>query len=190
MEGEMSRVGYAPIEIPEGVKVEISGHTITVSGPRGTLTRSVHPSVKVTIENGRILLNRVSNERRHRALHGLARSLVANMVKGVSVGFEKALEIWGIGYRAQVTGEGLQLLVGYSNPVIIPGTEGIEFHAEQVRAVEKELTTRIVVRGIDKERVGEIAAKIRAVRSAEPYKGKGIRYQGEYIRRKAGKTGI
>lgn len=186
----MSRVGYTPIEIPEGVNVEVSGHRVTVSGPRGTLTRSVHPGMKITVENGRILLDRLSNDRRHRALHGLTRSLVANMVTGVSVGFERALEIWGVGYRAQVTAEGLQLLVGYSNPVMIPQTEGIEFHAELVRGVEKEFTTRIVVRGIDKERVGEIAAKIRSVRSPEPYKGKGIRYQGEYVRRKAGKTGI
>jgi large subunit ribosomal protein L6 len=186
----MSRVGFKPIEIPDGVTVDLSGHAISVTGPKGKLTRSLHPSMKVMVEQGRIRVERPSDGSGHRSLHGLTRSLVANMVLGVSRGFEKVLEVWGIGYRAQVTGEGLALSVGYSSVVTIPNIEGIEFVAESVRGVEKELTTKIVVRGADKERVGEVAAKIRSIRPAEPYKGKGIRYEGEYVRRKAGKTGI
>jgi large subunit ribosomal protein L6 len=186
----MSRVGYKPIEIPPGVEVELSGSQISVKGPKGELARSLHPSIKITVEDDRIVLDRRSNASYHRSLHGLTRSLVANMVTGVATGFERVLEIWGIGYRAQVTGEGLVLSVGYSNPVTIPEQEGIKFEAEAVRGVKKELTTRIVVRGVDKELVGEIAARIRSTRPPEPYKGKGIRYEGEYVRRKAGKTGI
>jgi large subunit ribosomal protein L6 len=176
----MSRIGNAPIIIPAGVEVRKDRNTVVVKGPKGELSRSFHPDINITIEGEKILVKRPTDERNHRAIHGLSRTLLANMVKGVTEGFEKTLEIQGVGYRAVKKGEDVELMLGYSHPVRIPKEEGIQ--------IEIPAPTKIVVRGIDRERVGEIAARLRAIRKPEPYKGKGIRYQGEYVRRKAGKT--
>lgn len=175
----MSRIGRAPIPIPDGVKVDISGQRITVTGPRGTLEHTVVQPISVTQEDGTLTVTRPTDRGPHRALHGLTRTLVANMVEGVTNGFSKALEIQGVGYRAQLKGQSLEIAVGYSHPVTVDPPEGITF---QVPA-----PTQVVVSGIDKQAVGEVAAKIRAVRPPEPYKGKGIRYQGEHVARKVGK---
>ncbi len=177
----MSRIGRQPIEIPEGVQVEVAeGNVVTVTGPRGTLSQRLHPDIRVVREDGLVRVERPSDEGFHRSLHGLCRTLLANMVEGVTRGFEKRLEIVGVGYRAALRGEDLELSVGYSHPVLVPRPEGIEF--------EVPTPTRIVVRGNDKQLVGEVAARIRKVRKPEPYKGKGIRYEGEQVRRKAGKA--
>ncbi len=177
----MSRIGRLPIPVPDGVDVTLEGNRITVKGPRGELTRELTPELRVVRENGEIKVERPSDEKRHRELHGLTRTLVANMVAGVTVGFRKGLEITGVGYRAQLIGQKLQLNLGYSHPVEIDPPSGIRF--------ELENPTRLAVVGIDKELVGHVAARVRATRKPEPYKGKGVRYAGEVVRRKAGKIG-
>ena len=177
----MSRIGKKPIEIPNGVTVTINGDTVTVKGPKGELTRSFSPLLDIKLEDNVLTVSRSSDDKEERALHGTTRSLLANMVEGVSKGFQKNLELVGVGYRAQKQGKKLVLNVGYSHPVEIEPEENIE--------IEVPANTKIVVKGIDKERVGAVAANIRAVRPPEPYKGKGIRYEGEYVRRKEGKTG-
>jgi large subunit ribosomal protein L6 len=176
----MSRIGREPIAIPDGVNVELEGSRVTVNGPGGALHQEVSPELKVTVDDGTVRVERPSDERHHKALHGLTRTLIANMVEGVTKGFEKRLEIQGVGYRAALRGSDLELQVGYSHPVEFPAPEGISF--------EVPAPNRIVVRGIDKQLVGETAARIRKVRKPEPYKGKGIRYEGEYVRKKAGKA--
>ncbi len=177
----MSRVGKKPIAIPSGVEVKLDGTKLTVKGPKGTLEKEIHPDMKVTIADNEIVVERPTDNKEHRALHGTTRSIVSNMVEGVSKGFEKGLELVGVGYRANKSGNKVVLNVGYSHPVEIEPINGIELDVPS--------QTSIVVRGIDKERVGQVAAEIRSVRKPEPYKGKGIRYQGEYVRRKEGKTG-
>jgi len=177
----MSRIGKKPIAIPEGVTVSLNGTTLTVKGPKGELTREFHKEVIVKIEDNTILVERPSDNKLHRSLHGTTRSLIANMVEGVTNGFQRNLELVGVGYRATKNGNNLVLNVGYSHPVEIVPEQGIE--------IEVPAQTKISVKGIDKERVGAIAANIRQVRLPEPYKGKGIRYEGERVRRKEGKTG-
>ncbi|MGX1901984.1 large subunit ribosomal protein L6 [Thermolongibacillus altinsuensis] len=177
----MSRVGKKPLEIPAGVTVTVNGNTVTVKGPKGELTRTFHPDMTIKLEGNVLTVERPSDEKLHRALHGTTRSLLANMVEGVSKGYEKALELVGVGYRASKQGKKLVLNVGYSHPVEIEPEEGLE--------IEVPAQTKIIVKGADKQRVGELAAKIRAVRAPEPYKGKGIRYEGEVVRLKEGKTG-
>ncbi|ERI06771.1 50S ribosomal protein L6 [Aneurinibacillus aneurinilyticus] len=177
----MSRIGKKPIAIPEGVDVKLDGTVLTVKGPKGTLTRTLHEEVTVKVEGNEISVERPSDHKLHRALHGTTRSIIANMVEGVTNGFSKTLELVGVGYRATKSGSNLTLNVGYSHPVEITPEQGIEF--------EVPAQTQIIVKGIDKERVGQVASEIRAVRRPEPYKGKGIRYQGERVRRKEGKTG-
>jgi large subunit ribosomal protein L6 len=175
----MSRIGRTPIPLPEGVSVEISGQKVTVAGPKGELRHTVVEPIRVRESDGTLVVTRPTDRGPHRALHGLSRTLVANMVQGVSDGFERRLEIVGVGYRAQARGASLELAVGFSHPVTIEPPEGIQF--------EVPAPTQVVVRGIDKQAVGQVAAQIRAVRPPEPYKGKGIRYVGEVVRRKVGK---
>ncbi len=175
----MSRIGKQPIPVPSGVEVTIEPELVRVKGPKGELSERVDRSMEVKQENGEILVARPTDRGEHRALHGLTRSLIANMVEGVTDGFEKRLEIQGVGYRAQLQGNKLVLALGYSHPVEIDAPEGIEF--------EVPLPTRVIVRGISKQAVGEMAANIRKKRPPEPYKGKGIRYEGEYVTRKVGK---
>jgi large subunit ribosomal protein L6 len=175
----MSRIGKQPIPVPEGVEVTIERELVRVKGPKGELQERVSRDMDVKQDNGQIVVTRPSDRGEHRALHGLTRSLISNMVDGVTNGFEKRLEIQGVGYRAQLQGRKLVLALGYSHPVEIEAPEGIEFEVPQ--------PTRIVVRGISKQAVGEVAANIRKRRPPEPYKGKGIRYEGEYVARKVGK---
>jgi large subunit ribosomal protein L6 len=177
----MSRIGRMPIPVPSGVDVSIEGRTVTVKGPRGSLSRELHPDMAVRREDDRIVISRPSDAKPHRQLHGLTRTLVNNMVTGVTEGYRKGLEITGVGYRAALVGSKLQLNLGYSHQVEIEPPDGIAFEVEN--------PTRLSVVGIDKELVGEVAARVRASRKPEPYKGKGVRYAGEYIRRKAGKAG-
>jgi len=177
----MSRIGLLPIVIPQNVEVQIKGSEVTVKGSRGELCRCFHPDISITLKDGNLIVMRPSNNRIHRALHGLTRNLLANMVKGVSEGFEKVLEINGVGYRAQKSGDKLLLQVGYSHPV--------EFFPPPVVSVTIEGVNRIHVEGIDKEAVGQVAAKIRAIRFADSYKGKGIKYAEERLRLKPGKLG-
>ena len=176
----MSRIGRQPITIPSGVDVQIDGSRVTVKGPRGSLEQTFHPDMALALEDGTLTVTRPSEERLHRSLHGLTRTLIANMVEGVTNGFEKRLEIVGVGYRAVLRGSDLELALGFSHPVGFPAPPGIEF--------EVPAQNRIVVRGIDKQLVGEVAAEIRQIRKPEPYKGKGVRYEGEYVRKKAGKA--
>lgn len=177
----MSRVGRAPIAVPSGVTVTLDGPVVTVAGPQGTLSRPVPDPIKVRSEDSTLLVERPDDERRSRALHGLVRSLVANMVTGVTSGFSKDLEIVGVGYRATPRGPAtLELALGFSHPVVVDAPEGVTF--------EVPAPTRIVVKGIDKEKVGQVAADIRKLRKPEPYKGKGVRYAGERVLRKAGKA--
>ena len=175
----MSRIGRQPIPVPAGVTVSVEPERVRVNGPRGELVERVSRDMRVEQQDGELLVTRPTDRGEHRALHGLTRSLIANMVTGVTQGYEKRLEIQGVGYRAQLRGTDLQLAVGYSHPVDVKAPDGIEF--------EVPLPTQIVVRGISKQQVGEIAARIRKIRPPEPYKGKGIRYQGEYVARKVGK---
>lgn len=177
----MSRIGKQPISLPPKVEVAIDGQSVAVKGPKGNLSRTLPNQVVISQENGIILVQRANESRLARQMHGLCRTLVANMVDGVATGFQKKLEIQGVGYRASIQGTTLVLNVGYSNPVQIPFPEGL--------TIVVEGTTNITVSGIDKEAVGNLAAKIRAIRPPEPYKGKGIRYAGELVRRKAGKSG-
>jgi len=177
----MSRIGRQPIPIPSGVEVKIDGPHVSVKGPKGMLEQSLHPAMKISMADGIVLVERPSEEREHRALHGLTRSLVANMVEGVTNGYVKTLEIQGVGYRAVLKGSTLELAVGFSHPVVVEPPKGVTFEVPQ--------PTRIIVSGADKQAVGQVAANIRAIRKPDAYKGKGIRYQGEYVRKKAGKAG-
>ena len=177
----MSRIGKQPIEIPSGVEIDVDDESlVTVKGPRGTLTQRVHPDMALVRDEGVLRVERPSDGGEHRSLHGLTRTLVANMVEGVTKGFEKRLTIVGVGYRAAMKGSDLEVQVGYSHPVVVRAPEGVEF--------ETPTPTSIVVRGNDKQQVGEVAANIRKIRKPEPYKGKGIRYENEYVRKKAGKA--
>jgi len=179
----VSRIGRMPIPLSEGVKVDIKGNHVTVTGAKGSLSREFHPDMKVALEEGRLVVRRPTDQRHHRALHGLTRALLNNMVVGVTQGFQKQLQVHGVGYRVDLQGDGgLLLQLGFSHPVHIAAMEGIAFEVEARSKV-------ITVSGIDKELVGQVAAEIRAWRPPEPYKGKGIRYVGEYVRRKAGKAG-
>jgi large subunit ribosomal protein L6 len=175
----MSRIGKRPIEVPAGVNVAISPGRVQVNGPLGELTQTVPQRMKIEQDDGTLVVTRPTERGEDRALHGLTRSLVANMVEGVTSGFEKRLEIQGVGYRAALRGTDLELSVGYSHPVVMKAPQGITFEVPD--------QTTVLVRGIDKQAVGEIAAQVRKVRPPEPYKGKGIRYSGEYVRRKVGK---
>lgn len=177
----MSRIGVAPVEVPGGVSVEVSAREVKVSGPRGELTVPVGQGASVRQDDGHIVVERASESPEHKAMHGLTRSLIQNAVTGVSDGFARTLRITGVGYRAALQGESLNLQVGYSHSVVIEPKEGIQF--------EVPAANTVVVRGIDKQRVGQMAAEIRGVKPPEPYKGKGISYEGESIRRKAGKAG-
>ncbi|RPF50001.1 50S ribosomal protein L6 [Aquisalibacillus elongatus] len=176
----MSRVGLKTLEIPNDVELNFDGNTLTVKGPKGELTRTLHEDMKINVEDQVLSVERPNDNKEYRELHGTTRSLIANMVEGVTKGFEKSLEIQGVGYRAQMQGNKLVVNAGYSHPVEIEPVEGID--------IETPSNTKIVVKGIDKEKVGAVAANIRAIRTPEPYKGKGIRYEGEHVRRKEGKT--
>jgi large subunit ribosomal protein L6 len=178
----MSRIGNAPIELPAGVEVDAKDGVVAVKGPRGRLEERIDSRIALSVDDGVVTLSRADEERNTRALHGLSRALVYNMVTGVTEGYEKQLELIGVGYRAALNGSRLELQVGFSHPVVIDAPDGIEFEVPD--------NTRIVVRGIDKQQVGQVAANVRAVRKPEPYKGKGIRYVGERVRRKAGKAGV
>ncbi|RXJ03053.1 50S ribosomal protein L6 [Anaerobacillus alkaliphilus] len=177
----MSRIGNKPVVIPAGVTITLNNNTITVKGPKGELSRELHTDMIVKVEENTLTVERPSDNKLHRSLHGTTRSIISNMVEGVTNGYEKKLELIGVGYRASKQGTKLVLNVGYSHPVEIEPEAGLE--------VEVPANTKITVKGIDKERVGALASNIRAVRSPEPYKGKGIRYEGEFVRRKEGKTG-
>ncbi len=178
----MSRIGKAPITVPGGVDVSIAGGSVTVKGPKGTLSRTIPGAITVRQDEGTLLVERPDDARESRSLHGLTRTLVSNMVVGVTDGFSKELEIIGVGYRAEAQGPStLRLALGFSQPVLVNAPEGVTF--------ETPSQTRVIVRGIDKEVVGQVAANIRAIRKPEPYKGKGVRYLGEKVLRKAGKTG-
>jgi large subunit ribosomal protein L6 len=177
----MSRIGRLPIAVPATVDVTIDGRTLTVKGPKGSLTRSLHPDMILSREESQLVVTRPTEQKTHKQLHGLTRTLVNNMVVGVTAGYRKPLEITGVGYRAALVGRKLQLNLGYSHPIEIDPPSGISFEVEN--------PTKLAVVGIDKELVGEIAARVRATRKPEPYKGKGVRYAGEVIRRKAGKAG-
>jgi large subunit ribosomal protein L6 len=177
----MSRVGNMPVAVPSGVDIDVTGSVVTVKGSRGELSREFVDVVGFEVEDGVIRVTRPDDSRESKALHGLSRALLANMVLGVSEGFSKELEIRGVGYRAALQGKDIELQVGFSHPVAVNAPEGISFEVPE--------PTRIIVSGIDKEQVGQVAADIRKVRPPEPYKGKGIRYLGEYVRRKAGKAG-
>ncbi len=177
----MSRIGRLPIPVPSGVEVDLDGRRVTVTGPRGSLTRQLHPDMSVSREDGSIVVTRPTEQKQHKQLHGLTRTLVANMVEGVTNGYRKGLEITGVGYRAALVGGKLQLKLGYSHPIEIDPPAGISF--------ELENPTHLAVVGIDKELVGQVAAQVRSTRKPEPYKGKGVHYVGERIRRKAGKAG-
>jgi large subunit ribosomal protein L6 len=175
----MSRIGKLPIVIPEGVDVQVEAGVVRVKGPRGELTQRVSPALLIEREDSTLLVKRPTDRKEHRELHGLTRTLIYNMIVGVTDGFQKQLELQGVGYRAQLRGNALELALGYSHPVKVEAPEGIEFEVPQ--------PTQVIVRGIDKQAVGEIAARIRKSRPPEPYKGKGIRYAGEHVSRKIGK---
>ncbi|PYO16071.1 MAG: 50S ribosomal protein L6 [Gemmatimonadetes bacterium] len=176
----MSRIGRKPVPLPKGVTAQVEGRTITVKGPKGEISRMIHPELALGVEDDTVVVRRPSDETRHKALHGLTRTLVANMVDGVTKGFAKSLEIQGVGYKAESKPFGVQLVVGFSHPV--------PYHAPKGIKISVDNNVLIKVEGIDKELVGQVAAELRAVRPPEPYKGKGIRYVGEQVRRKAGKT--
>jgi large subunit ribosomal protein L6 len=175
----MSRIGRQPIAIPDGVTVEVKPGSVAVKGPKGVLHQAISRDMKIAIDDGTVTVSRPTDRGEHRALHGLTRSLIANMVEGVTDGFEKRLQIQGVGYRAQLKGKALEMTLGYSHPITVRAPEGIEFEVPQ--------PTEVVVRGIDKQMVGEVAARIRKRRPPEPYKGKGVRYAGEHVTRKVGK---
>lgn len=177
----MSRVGRKPISLPKDVEFKMEGNVVTIKGARGSLTQEIPADITIEQEDGQLILSRPTDNKQHRAFHGLSRALVANMVEGVTNGFEKKLELVGVGYRAQMQGSKLVINIGFSHPVEVDAPEGIEF--------EVPAATKITVRGIDKQLVGNTAAHIRAIRKPEPYKGKGIKYENETIRRKAGKSG-
>jgi large subunit ribosomal protein L6 len=177
----MSRIGRKPVTVPKGVTVELQGHDVAVKGPRGELRRRLHPDMQIALDKDQFTVARPTEEKRHKALHGLTRTLVQNMVEGVSKGFTKTLEIQGVGYKAEPKPYGVNLIVGYSHPVKYEAPKGIKITVDN--------NTVVKIEGADKELVGQVAAELRSVRPPEPYKGKGIRYQGEQVRRKAGKTG-
>jgi len=177
----MSRIGRLPIELPSGVTATINGQLVTIAGPKGTLSLTVAEPIEVTQDNGVLAVTRPNDERRSRALHGLSRTLISNMVIGVTTGFEKSLELVGTGYRVAAKGTDLEFQLGFSHPVLVPAPAGISFQVES--------PVKLKIQGIDKQQVGEVAANIRKIRPPEPYKGKGVRYEGEVIRRKAGKAG-
>jgi large subunit ribosomal protein L6 len=177
----MSRIGRKPVTVPKGVTLQLEGNSVAVKGPRGELRRSLHPDMQIALDKDQFTVARPSEEKRHKALHGLTRTLVQNMVEGVSKGFSKTLEIQGVGYKAEAKPYGVNLIVGYSHPVKYEAPKGIKISVDNNVVVKIE--------GADKELVGQVAAELRSVRPPEPYKGKGIRYQGEHVRRKAGKTG-
>lgn len=177
----MSRIGKAPVAIPAGVEVKLDGHTLTVKGPKGQLVREFHPDMIIEIEDNEVIVKRLSENKEHKSLHGLTRALIANMVTGVNSGFEKVLEISGVGYRAEKKGNKLVMNLGYSHPVEMEDPEGVETVCDG--------QTKVIVKGISKEAVGAHAANIRAKRLPEPYKGHGVKYADEHIRRKVGKTG-
>ena len=176
----MSRIGRAPITVPAGVEVTVDGNAVTVKGPKGTLTKEFKPSMTVKVEGGVVTVSRPDDEDTNRALHGLKRTLIANMIEGVTNGFQKALEINGVGYRCQKQGKELNLTLGFSHPVVLKDTEDITMEAPQ--------PNQIIIKGIDKQKVGQFAAEVRSIRPPEPYKGKGIKYADEVIRRKEGKA--
>jgi large subunit ribosomal protein L6 len=178
----MSRIGKQPIALPDKVQVTLDGPDVTVKGPRGTLSQAFHPDIKIVEEEGQLVVTRPTDQRHHRSLHGLSRALLNNMVVGVSTGFQRVLEIHGVGYSAQMEGQNLILKVGFSHDVVVEPRENMSFNVE-------DRGRTIIVDGIDKQAVGQVAAEIRGWRPPEPYKGKGIRYRGEYVRRKAGKAG-
>jgi len=177
----MSRIGKSPIELPSGVEIAYEDNVVVVKGPKGSLSQDLDPRISVSVEDGVLTVSRTSDDREVRALHGLYRALIANMVVGVSAGYSKELQAVGVGYRGALKGSTLELQVGYSHPVTIEAPEGITFEVPE--------PTKFIISGIDKQLVGQVAANIRAVRPPEPYKGKGIRYVDEYVRRKAGKAG-
>ena len=177
----MSRIGKKPISLPKDVEFKMEGNVVTIKGAKGSLTQEIPSDITVELEDGQLMVSRPSDNKQHRAFHGLSRALIANMVEGVTNGFEKKLELVGVGYRAQMQGSKLVLSIGFSHPVEIEAPEGIQFEVPAV--------TKITVKGIDKQLVGNTAAHIRAIRKPEPYKGKGIKYENETIRRKAGKSG-
>ena len=177
----MSRIGRKPVTLPKGVTLQVQGNTVAVKGPRGELRRTLHPEMQVSLSDNQFTVTRPSDEQRHKALHGLTRTLVQNMVDGVAKGYTKVLEIQGVGYKAEAKPYGVNLVVGYSHQVPYQAPKGIKISVTNA--------TTVTIEGADKEKVGQVAAEIRNVRPPEPYKGKGIRYQGEQVRRKAGKTG-
>ena len=177
----MSRIGRKPVTVPKGVTLQLDGQNVAVKGPRGELRRRLHPDMQIAFDKDQFTVARPSEEKRHKALHGLTRTLVQNMVEGVSKGFSKTLEIQGVGYKAEAKPYGVNLIVGYSHPVKYEAPKGIKISVDN--------NTVVKIEGADKELVGQVAAELRSVRPPEPYKGKGIRYQGEHVRRKAGKTG-
>jgi ribosomal protein L6, bacterial type len=177
----MSRIGRKPIVIPAGVEVKVDGQTVTVKGPKGTLTKSFHPNMEIKVEGAEIKVERPNDEQLNRSLHGLTRTLVANMVEGVSKGYSKELDVIGVGYRVQKQGKELVMNLGFSHKVIMPEVPGI--------SIDCPTANKIVISGPDKQQVGQFAAEVREKRPPEPYKGKGIRYTGEYVRKKEGKTG-
>lgn len=177
----MSRIGRNPITVPSGVEVNIDGREVTVKGPKGTLSHTVAEPIEVNLEDGKVVVRRPNDINKVRGLHGLTRTLINNMVVGVTEGFKKTLEIQGVGYRVVAKGKNLEFSLGYSHPITVEPPEGITFKVEK--------PTQLVVEGIDKQKVGEVAANIRKLRRPDPYKGKGVRYEGEYVRRKVGKAG-
>lgn len=177
----MSRIGKKPIDLPQGVDIKIDAGIITIQGPKGTLSQPIPGEIEIKQEEGSLIVTRPNDQKKNRAFHGLTRALVANMVQGVTTGFERKLELVGVGYRVQLQGSKLVISIGFSHPVEVEPPEGIEFEVPAV--------TRITIKGIDKQLVGNTAAHIRAIRPPEPYKGKGIKYENEVIRRKAGKSG-
>ncbi len=178
----MSRIGSSPISLPSGVEVKVNGDAVVVKGPKGSLTQEINSAITVAVDDGTLTVSRDNDQRESRALHGLTRALINNMVIGVTEGYSKELTAVGVGYRASLKGNTLELLVGFSHPVNIEAPDGITLEVPE--------PTKIIVSGIDKQKVGQVAANIRAVRPPEPYKGKGIRYVDEYVRRKAGKAGV
>ena len=177
----MSRIGKKPVTLPKGVTLDLQGQVVAVKGPKGELRRTLHPEMQLSLADGNFTVARPSEDKKHKALHGLTRTLVQNMVDGVAKGFNKTLEIQGVGYKAEAKPYGVNLIVGFSHPVKYEAPKGIKISVEN--------NTTVKIEGADKEAVGQVAAELRAVRPPEPYKGKGIRYQGEQVRRKAGKTG-
>jgi large subunit ribosomal protein L6 len=186
----MSRIGKAPIPLPDGVSAELTDHTLRVTGPKGALSRQLHDQIEIAIEDRVIMCRRPSESKQHRSLHGLTRTLVANMVIGVNQGYEKVLELYGVGFRIQHQGQRLTLQLGFSHPVVFELPEGITAQAESFvpTSENRYLSARLTLRGIDKELLGQMTATIRAARKPEPYKGKGFRYRGEVVRRKPGKA--